>query len=250
MADGLELDAMEIRRARPADKPAIRDVARRSLQASYSLGPQAITSAIEEWYGEGRLDDTLGDDEHVLLVADEDGQVVGFSESTLAGEGIGTLLWLHVDPAYRGREIGAGLLGETRDSLRGLGADRVHGRVLADNADGNAFYRAQGFQKAGEESVEIAGRNYVENRYVEAHPSGREPIEADGSTAFIDHDATERGSVDAFHLVYTDEDGDDLYGYYCANCGTLANAMDAMGRIECDNCGNVRKATRWDAAYL
>ena len=38
---------MSIRRAEVADKPAIRDVARRSLQASYSLGPQAITSAIE-----------------------------------------------------------------------------------------------------------------------------------------------------------------------------------------------------------
>lgn len=241
---------MEIRRAKPADKPAIRDVARRSLQASYSLGPQAITSAIEDWYDEERLDETLENDEHVLLVADENGQVVGFSESTLAGEAIGTLLWLHVDPAHRGREIGSSLFDTTCEQLTDIGADRIQARVLADNAGGNAFYQSHGFQKVGEESVEIAGRNYVENRYVETRPNGREPIESDGRTVFIDHDATERGSVDAFHIVYTDEDSDDLFGYYCANCGVLANAMDAMGRIECDNCGNARKPTRWDSAYL
>lgn len=241
---------MSIRRADSADKPAIRDVARRSLQASYSLGPQAITSAIEEWYGEDRLDETLEDDQHVLLVAVEDGQIVGFSESTLAGESIGTLLWLHVDPAYRGRGIASELFEKTTAELESIGAERVHGRVLADNADGNAFYRSKGFEPAGEETVEIDGRTYVENRYVETSPGGREPIEVDGETAFIDHDATEKGSIGAFHVVYTGEDGDELYGYYCGNCGTLANAMDAMGRIECDSCGNARKPTRWDAAYL
>lgn len=241
---------MELRRAKRADKPAIRDVARRSLQASYSLEPHAITSAIEDWYGEDRLDDTLSNDTHVLLVASEDTQVVGFSESTLAGEEIGTLLWLHVDPAYRGREIGSALFDETLEYVNSLGADRVHGRVLADNDDGNAFYRSRGFQKAGEETVDIAGHSYVENRYVESHPGGREPIKSDDGTVFVDHDATERGAADAFHVVYADEESDDCYGYYCANCGTLANAMDAMGRIECDTCGNARKPTRWDSAYL
>lgn len=248
--DGFDRRRMELRGADAADKPAIRDIARRSLQASYSLGPQAITSAIEEWYGEARLDDTLSNDEHVLLVAEEDGQVIAFSESTLTSEQIGTVLWLHVDPAYRGREIGTALFDATCESLKSLDADRIHGRVLADNAEGNTFYQSHGYEKAVEESVEIAGRTYVENRYVETRPSGREPIEADNQTVYIDHDATEGGSADAFHLVYTDEDDDDLYGYYCANCGTLANAMDAMGRIECDNCGNARKPTRWDSAYL
>jgi hypothetical protein len=27
-------------------------------------------------------------------------------------------------------------------------------------------------------------------------------------------------------------------------------AVDTMGRIECNDCGNVSKATRWDAAYM
>jgi len=47
-----------------------------------------------------------------------------------------------------------------------------------------------------------------------------------------------------------DEGRSDRYGYYCGNCDRLANAMDSMGRVECNECGNARKPTRWDAAYL
>jgi len=67
---------MEIREAHVRDRPAIRDVARRSLEASYSLGPRAITGAIEEWYGESRLRETFSDDNRLLLVADDDGHFV------------------------------------------------------------------------------------------------------------------------------------------------------------------------------
>ncbi|HET7324804.1 MAG TPA: DUF5816 domain-containing protein, partial [Halococcus sp.] len=44
-------------------------------------------------------------------------------------------------------------------------------------------------------------------------------------------------------------DESDKYGYFCANCETLDNAMDTMGRVKCNECGNLRKATRWDATY-
>jgi len=48
---------MNIRTAIPADTPAIRDVARRSLQASYTLSPQTITTGIEEGYAEDQLEE-------------------------------------------------------------------------------------------------------------------------------------------------------------------------------------------------
>ena len=241
---------MHVRTATPSDRPAIRDVARRSLQASYSLGPQAITSAIEEWYGEDRLARAFDDRHHLFLVADVDGQVVGFSESEIADD-VATLLWLHVDPTYRGREIGSTLFDATRDHLDQRGAAQLHGRVLADNADGNEFYERKGFEKTAEERVEIDGRSHRENLYVEPAAVGREVIrDGAGNTVFVDYDVSERGSAAGFHPVFSAEEGEERYGYYCENCGRLANAMDAMGRIECDNCGNVKKATRWDAAYL
>jgi ribosomal protein S18 acetylase RimI-like enzyme len=241
---------MDITKPAATDSPAIRDVARRSLQASYSLSPQAITTAVEKWYDEMDLEERLDEEGHLYLVAEEEGQVVGFSESRLAEDGEATLLWLHVDPAYRGQGTADALLAETRDHLEAAGANRLSGRVLQDNTDGNAFYEAQGFEQVARDEVEIGNRTYVENVWAASETTGLQPVGVDGRTVYVDRDEYETGSAANFHVVYTDESRSDRYGYYCGNCDELANAMDAMGRVECNSCGNTRKPTRWDAAYL
>jgi ribosomal protein S18 acetylase RimI-like enzyme len=241
---------MNVREAESRDRPAIRDVARRSLETSYSLNPAAITGAIEKWYDENRLKDMLSDESKLLLVAETDGQVVAFSETEVVGDDTAELLWLHVDPDYRGESYGIDLYERTRETLSNRGVAGINARVLADNAGGNAFYQEQGLSKVGEEEVEIDGTSYVENVYAEVEHEGIEPVETDGRTVYIDHENTERGSIAPFQVVYTQEDGEDIYGYWCSKCENLANAMDAMGRIQCDECGNARKPTRWDSAYL
>ena len=241
---------MELRRARSADSPAIRDVARRSLAASYPLDPQAITNAIEEWYGEDRLATMLEDPDHVILVADRAGQVVGFSESVVAAANTATMLWLHVDPAYRSEGTASDLFEATREELGRLDVENLRGRVLAENTAGTEFYDHRDFHQVGTDTVEIDGQSYVENIYAESEQWGREAVETDGRTVYVDHDNHERGSRAPFHVVFTEPEGDAKYGYFCSNCNTLALAMDSMGRIECEDCGNVRKPMRWDAAYL
>jgi len=243
---------MSIRPAKPRDRPAIRDVARRSLQASYSLGPREITSAIEEWYDEDLLERAIETESRMLLVATRDGQVVAFSESRRSQGGeTATLLWLHVDPDYRGEGIASDLFEETRDRLDEAGVEHVDGRVLEDNGDGNAFYERLGYEQAGQNEVEIGGRTHVENVWSPADAPGHESVETDdGKSVYINYDEADSGSAGDFFVVYSDEDRTDRYGYCCGNCGELANAMDAMGRVECDNCGNTRKPTRWDAAYM
>lgn len=241
---------MEIRTAKPGDRPAIRDVARRSMQASYSLDPQTIVGAIEEWYDEDRLTAVFEDDGKLLLVAEQDDQVVGFADSVVTGEETAELLWLHVDPDYRSEDCGKRLFDATRNRLAGRGATTLRARVLADNADGNAFYEQQGLTKVGEAEVEIDGTPHVENVYAEDEQPRLEPVKDDGRTVYVDHEDQERGSVAPFDVVYTSEDGEDLYGYWCSNCENLSNAMDPMGRIQCDACGNARKPTRWDSAYM
>jgi ribosomal protein S18 acetylase RimI-like enzyme len=242
---------MEIREARPGDRPAIRDVARRSLQASYSLGQRAIIGAVDEWYDENRLKNMFNDDDKVLLVAEADDQVVAFSDSVLTGENTAEILWIHVDPDYRGEDYGEQLFEATRNHLRKLSASNLRGRVLADNPGGNTFYQERGLVKVGEEEVEIDGTAYVENVYTEVEADRMEEVELpDGRVVYVDHENEETGSIDQFHVVYTDREAEDIYGYWCANCDDFANSMDAMGRIQCDECGNARKPTRWDAAYL
>ncbi|MFB6309263.1 MAG: DUF5816 domain-containing protein [Haloarculaceae archaeon] len=71
----------------------------------------------------------------------------------------------------------------------------------------------------------------------------------DGRTLYVHAEETERGSKGPFNVVYSDPDADSRWGYFCSNCETVNNAMDAMGRIQCNECSNVRKPDEWDAAH-
>jgi ribosomal protein S18 acetylase RimI-like enzyme len=241
---------MELREARPMDRPAIRDVARRSLQASYSLEPSAIIGAIEEWYDENQLRKLLANEDALLLIVKEEGQTVAFAESVVIDDSTAEIRWLHVDPDHRGEGYGEAVYEMTRDQLEERGVGTLHGRVLADNEQGNYFYEHQGLTKVGEETAEIDGTHYVENVYAEVDVERMEELSVNGDTVYVDHETTETASLAPFHVVYTTEDAEDIYGYWCSNCETLATAMGPSGRVQCDECENTRKPTRWDAAYL
>jgi hypothetical protein len=71
----------------------------------------------------------------------------------------------------------------------------------------------------------------------------------DGRTLFVNQSETEIGSKGPFHVVYSDEEGTTRWGYFCTNCETFDNAMDSMGRVQCNECSNVRKPDEWDAAH-
>lgn len=242
---------MDLRQAKPADATDVRDIASRSLEASYTLSPQTIKSAVKQWYADDVLSEKFNDEDLVFLVADRDGEVVGFAEGTIVADGgDGDLLWLHVDPDYRGENIGNSLFHAIHDRLIEMGVSRLRGRVLRDNSSGNDFYEQHGLAKASEERVEIDGTTYVENIYVENEPAPIESVAVNGNEVYIDPDDSERGSVAPFLVAYSDTERTERYGYYCSYCGSLDIAMDSMGRAECNECGNQRKATRWDAAYM
>lgn len=243
---------MNIRTAEPEDGTAVREIARRSLEASYSLSPQTIESAVTQWYDEEGIDSKLTESDHVVMVAELDEEIVGFAEGVVVESGGDSdLLWLHVDPNYRGESVGEHLYSDIYDQLMEMGATRLRGRVLRDNNSGNDFYEQHGFLKAGDERIDIDGTQYVENIYVEDEPTDIETIPSEnGGDVHIDHDDAERGSVAPFFAAYNDTERTDRYGYFCSNCDSLDITMDSMGRAECNQCGNQRKATRWDAAYL
>ena len=70
-----------------------------------------------------------------------------------------------------------------------------------------------------------------------------------GETLYVHEDDVEVGSKGPFYGLYRTEDGAERYGYLCEACGSLDNAMDTMGRIVCNACGNTKKPDEWDAAY-
>ena len=93
---------------------------------------------------------------------------------------------------------------------------------------------------------ESTSRHYKELDSV----SQTEPVTDSGRQLYIDPDSPERGSRGGLYPVYTDPSRSDRYGYLCGTCESTAVGMDPMGRLVCAECGNERKPTQWDAAYL
>lgn len=251
-------DRIRVRMATPDDGTSIRRIANRSFHESYGsvLDTDIIDRTVERWYGSGQLADRLGAVDTVFLLATMGNEIAGFSESTHEPDDhVGAIDWLHVDPFHRGMGFGETLLHETEVTLLERGAERVAGRVLADNTAGNEFYSAHGYTQTGSRSIEIDDETYVENRYL-ADPEGEddgpllEPVDAEAKTVYVSVEERERGTEGPFYVTYSTTDRENKYGYYCGNCGSIRTAMDSMGRITCDECANERKPSRWDSGYL
>jgi peptide subunit release factor 1 (eRF1) len=70
-----------------------------------------------------------------------------------------------------------------------------------------------------------------------------------GEAVYVAEGEERVGSEGPFLVVYSDAEREERYGYLCSSCGTIDNAMDTMGRIVCNECGNTRKPEEWDAAH-
>jgi hypothetical protein len=73
--------------------------------------------------------------------------------------------------------------------------------------------------------------------------------ETGGATVHIDASQTEIGSEGPFERVFVDAALTTPWGYHCTVCDSLAVAADTMGRLECTECGNLRRPDEWDAAH-
>jgi hypothetical protein len=71
----------------------------------------------------------------------------------------------------------------------------------------------------------------------------------DEMTLYVDRTEGKRGAKGPFHAVYADDGGETRWGFFCDNCSTVDNAVDAMGRVQCNVCSNRTKAEEWDAAH-
>ena len=254
-----EGDEVAVREAIDADARGIRRVARRSMAASYGdlFDGATVGDAVEDWYGDGTYAELLADPDTLVLVAERGDSVVAFAQAHLVDAPSGTtgeVHWLHVDPDHRNGGVGRTLFDRTRDVLDERGVDRVEALVLADYEPGNAFYRAQGLERVDSRTAQVGGESLEENVYApgdaaesESRPRVESRETADGETLYVDYGDREIGSEAPFFAAYSTADRENRYGWFCSNCETFDVAMDTMGHIVCNRCGNRRKATRWDA---
>lgn len=252
---------MDLREATAEDIEEIREVATESLTASYghALNEEIIAAAVDRWYDEEQLTEDLTDEDAVFVVAVEQGDVIGFAQSYVVERRdlVGEIDWLHVAPDYRGEGFGKQLLARVEQELVERGVERVEARVLEENEAGAGFYEEHGFDQVGQRDVDIADRSFVEQLYSKfpEEAGGRQVLTEsregpEDQQLFIAFDESERASDGPFYPAYNDRSREDRYGYFCGNCESFDVAVDSMDRVECNNCGNRSKPSRWDAAYL
>jgi ribosomal protein S18 acetylase RimI-like enzyme len=124
----IEILDTPIRAAEPGDRPAIEPFLARwhSLRVARR----------------GELVDPL---DHPMLVAEENGRLVGLLTYIVTGAGC-EVLTLHVDDRRRG--LGSALIAEVKQIARGAGCTRLEVITTNDNVDALRFYQRRGFRLA------------------------------------------------------------------------------------------------------
>ena len=159
-------------------------------------------------------------------------------------------------PEARGQGIGTELFEEVQGELEDRGAETVRAVVLAENEEGEQFFEQFGLEQGGSRETTIADEEFATHLY---GPHGDEVDEElhepdtvtteDGETVYTG-DEELSGKEAPFLVLYSDEDRTEQYGFFCTNCGTMANAADGLDRVDCDTCGNESRAEEWDDSYL
>lgn len=123
---------MNLREARPEDRPAIERISRASFDRVYAFF--SIRGSRQGW---------------PLLIAEEDGAVAGFLEGRLfdGQPPIGYVYFVAVDPDHRRHHAGRLLVEESLRRFESRGTTRVFAAVPGDNEASMGLFRTLGFQE-------------------------------------------------------------------------------------------------------
>jgi ribosomal protein S18 acetylase RimI-like enzyme len=145
-----------IRPAKPADVPAIGRLGALLVRTHHDFDPQRFIPASErtaEGYG-SYLGSQLRKSDVIVLVAEENGELLGYTYAGLEGFDYmalrgpaGVLYDIVVDPAHRGRGVGRLLLDATLAALTAKGAPRVVLSTAERNAPAQRLFARAGFRR-------------------------------------------------------------------------------------------------------
>ncbi len=105
-----------------------------------------------QWRKARHLDDDVRRDREGIMVAEQDGRIVGFVSTWLDREaGIGHIPNISIVPDCRGHGIGRQLLELAKDRFRKAGLTHAKIETLQQNEIGNHLYRAVGFRPVAQQ---------------------------------------------------------------------------------------------------
>ena len=148
--------SIAIRPATPADLPAIGRLGALLIRMHHELDPArflAAASPTEAGYA-AFLGKQLAIADVVLLVAEQDGEVVGYTYARVEGTDwdslrgpAGIVHDIMIDPALRGQGVGRMLLDATLSALASRGAPRVLLSAAERNDAAQHFFERAGFRR-------------------------------------------------------------------------------------------------------
>jgi ribosomal protein S18 acetylase RimI-like enzyme len=148
--------AVTIRPAMQADTTAIGKLGALLVRTHHDFDPRrfiAATAGTEHGYGLF-LGTQLDKPNVVVLVAEQNGQVIGYTYAGVEGNDYmslrgpaGVLYDIVVDAAHRGRGVGGTLLDATLDALKARGAPRVVLSTAEQNAAAQRLFARAGFRR-------------------------------------------------------------------------------------------------------
>jgi ribosomal protein S18 acetylase RimI-like enzyme len=148
--------AVYIRPATPKDVPTIGRLGALLVREHHEFDPQrfiAATPRTQDQYG-GYLGSLLEKPNIVILVAERDGQAVGYTYSGVEGTDYmslrgpaGVMYDIVVDPDHRQQGIGRMLVDATLAALKSKGAPRVVLSTAERNAAAQRLFERAGFRR-------------------------------------------------------------------------------------------------------
>jgi GNAT superfamily N-acetyltransferase len=161
---------MHLRTGNDSDLAAVGALHHRSRAAAYAhiLAPETLDArpagAFSEWWTERWKWEK---ETHRLTVAEQDGEVVGFTYiGPTETPGLAELMAIHVEPGLVGTGVGRQLMMNALDQLTETGAGRAVLWVLEDNEVARRFYDRGGWVPDGERRIDmISGEPTSQLRY-------------------------------------------------------------------------------------
>jgi diamine N-acetyltransferase len=129
------------------------------------LTPDRLDYMLNLFYSPVSLRRQMTEDKHSFLIAEEDGEPMGFASwSEIAGSGVFKLHKLYVLSGRQGKGLGKAILEFILEGIRPQGATALRLNVNRHNK-ARQFYEKMGFSVIGEEDVDI-GNGHFMNDYI------------------------------------------------------------------------------------
>jgi len=160
------MPAVPIRPAAPADLKAIGRLGALLVRMHHELDPDrfiAATPQTEHGYG-SFLGTQLDEPNVIMLVAERDGEVIGYTYAGVEGNDYmslrgpaGVLHDIVVDPAHRGQGVGRALLDAALEALKAKGVPRVVLSTAERNESAQRLFARAGFRRTMIEMTRESG---------------------------------------------------------------------------------------------